>query len=192
MMMKDDLRENKNFEVLLNEFLARRREDMLAQFNRVLPTGELLFNRFDKAKFVGAGKRSSIYDSSVIMGDVTIGDDVWVGPFTLIEGIHGKVNIGNWVSINTGAMILSHDSTKYYVTGGNDSFKKGDVTIGSYTVIGSQSFITCGVSIGSHCVIAAGSFVNKDVKDNSIVAGAPARKIGSVLIHDGKAEFKFF
>ena len=35
------------------------------------------------------------------------------------------------------------------------------------------------VRIGSNCIVAAGSVVTKDVPDNSIVAGVPARVIGS-------------
>lgn len=179
-----------DFEKELEVFLSQKRDEMKNKYNRVLPTGELLFNRFDKAKYVSAGRNSSIYDTSVLMGDVEIGEDVWIGPYTLIEGINGTVKIGDFVSVNSGVMIFTHDSTKYYVSGGSSPFRKGDVTIGSNTVIGSTSIISCNVTIGEHCVVAAGSFVNANVEDCSIVAGSPAIKIGKVKLREnGEVDF---
>lgn len=184
---------NDTFEKEFENYFSKKRNEMLNKYNRVLPSGELIFNRFDKAEYVGAGKGTSIYDTSVIMGDIEIGENVWIGPYTLIEGINGHVKIGDFVSINSGVMIFSHDSTYYYLSGGRDKFKTGDVTIGSNTVIGSMAFINYGVKIGSHSVIAAGSFVNKDVEDYSIYAGTPAKKIGNVIIDEyGKVDLKYF
>ena len=53
--------------------------------------------------------------------------------------------------------------------------------------------VGCGVRIGSHCVIGAHSFVNKDIPDNSIVAGTPAKVIGKVVIkEDGNVIFNYY
>ncbi len=176
----------------LTLLLAQKRDELKTKYNRVLPTGELLFNRFDKAKYCNAGQNSSIYDTSVIMGDVKIGADVWIGPYTLIEGINGKVTIGDFVSVNSGVMIFTHDSTKYYLSGGKNPFVKGDVTIGSNSVIGSMSIITQNVTIGKHCVIGANSMVTKNVPSNTIVAGNPAKPIGKVIVNkDGTVDFNY-
>ncbi|MEF9864323.1 MAG: acyltransferase [Christensenellaceae bacterium] len=181
------------FEKELNDLLVKRRNDMKAAYNRVLPTGELLFNRFDKAHYLGAGENSSVYDSCVVMGEIAIGSHVWIGPYTLIEGINGKVTIGDFVSINSGVMIFTHDSTKYYLSGGKNAFEKGDVHIGSNTVVGSMSMIGCGVEIGKHCLIAANSVVTKNVPDFCIVAGSPAKIIGEVLLcKNGEVELTYF
>jgi acetyltransferase-like isoleucine patch superfamily enzyme len=42
--------------------------------------------------------------------------------------------------------------------------------------------VTKGVTVGDCCVIAAGAVVTEDVPDQSIVAGVPARRIGTVRI----------
>ena len=76
-------------------FLEKRRQEMKEKYDRVLPTGELLFNRYDKAEYLGAGDGTSVYDTSVIMGDVRLGRHVWVGPYTLLEGVHAPVTIGD-------------------------------------------------------------------------------------------------
>lgn len=180
-----------NFESQMDEYLANKREEMRQKYNRVLPTGETLFNRFDKAEYLNAGKDSSVYDTSVVMGEVEIGDHVWVGPYTILEGLTDKLKIGNFVSINAGVMIYTHDSTKYYVSGGVNPYEKGSVTIGDNTVIGTMSTVGCGVTIGKHCVVGAYSFVNRDVPDYSIVAGVPAKVIGTVRITDEGAFFDY-
>lgn len=183
----------KEFGELFDAYLAEKRDAMRERFNRVLPTGELLFNRFDKAPYLHCGEGSSIYDTSVVMGDVEIGDHVWVGPYTLLDGSSAQLKIGDFVSIDSGVMIYTHDSTRHYVSGGVNPFEKGAVTIGDYTVIGTMSSVGCGVRIGNHCVVAAHSYVNKDIPDFAIAAGAPARIIGRVCIgEDGSASFEYF
>ena len=184
--------DDKEFEALFEKYMSSRRDEMRSKFNRVLPSGEYIFNRFDKAAYLNCGDKSSIYDTSVIMGDVEIGKNVWIGPYTLLEGINGRLRIGNYVSIDAGVMIYTHDSTKAYVSGGRVPVEKGDVTIGDNTVIGTMTMIGCNVSIGDHCVIGAHSFVNNDIPDHCIAAGVPAKVIGIVEIdEDGQVTFNY-
>ena len=169
-----------------------RREEMRRKYNRVLPAGELVFNRFDKARYLNCGENSSVYDTSVVMGDVEIGSHVWVGPYTLLEGSNAKVSIGDFVAISAGVTIYTHDSTKYILSGGAVPFDRGPVTIKNNTSIGTMSMIGCNVSIGHHCVIGAHSFVNRDIPDFSIAAGIPARIIGKVVLDEEGVRFEYF
>ncbi len=181
------------FGQLFDAFMQAKREDMRKKFDRVLPSGEYIFNRFDKNAYLGFGEGSSVYDTCVILGDVKVGDHVWIGPYTLLDGSAAQLSIGDFVSVDSGVMIYTHDSTKYYVSGGNDPFVSGAVTVGSNVVIGTMSMIGCGVTIGDHSVIAAHSFVNEDVPPFRIVAGNPAKIIGEVILDEkGRAEFRYF
>ena len=181
------------FSTLFDKMMEERRNNMRQLYNRVLPSGELIYNRFDKGKYLDCGEGSSVYDTSVVMGNVSIGDHVWVGPYTLLDGSSGELRIGDYVSIDSGVMIYTHDSTKNYVSGGVNPFEKGDVIIKGNTVIGSMSVITCGVTIGTHCVIGANSLVNKDIPDYSIAAGTPAKIIGKVIENDkGEVSFEYY
>ena len=51
------------------------------------------------------------------------------------------------------------------------------VRIGSYCIIGGHSTILPGVTIGDNVFVGSGSVVTKDVEDNCVVAGNPARVI---------------
>ena len=101
------------FGALFEAWMAEKRQEMKDRYDRVLPSGELIFNRFEKGKYLKCGEGSSVYDTSVVMGEVEIGDHVWVGPYTLLEGSNAKLKIGNFVSIDAGVMIYTHDSTRY-------------------------------------------------------------------------------
>lgn len=182
---------DKEFSKMLDRYLKDKRDEMKRKFNRVLPTGELLFNRFEKAAYLNCGEETSIYDTSVIMGDVQIGSHVWVGPYTILEGLNAKLCIGDYVTISAGVSIYTHDSTKHYLSP-SEKFSVGAVTIGDHTVIGTMAMIACNVSIADHCVIGAHSLVNKDIPAYSIAAGVPAKVIGSVSIDDeGKVKFLY-
>lgn len=86
----------------------------------------------------------------------TIGDAVFLGPFVrLITDSH---QIGS-ASQRAGANTVD------------------PIVIGDGTWLGAGSIVLPGVRIGRGCVIAAGSIVAKDVPDNSLVAGVPARLI---------------
>lgn len=80
------------------------------------------------------------------------------------QGIH----IGSYVEITGGCSILTHDASRKI---------KGDVYIGDNCFIGIRTIILPNVRIGNNCIIGAGSVVTKDVPDNCIAAGNPARII---------------
>lgn len=180
------------FEIMLNRHLANKRDEMKEKYKRVLPTGEMLFNRFDKAKYLGYDKTTSVYDSAVIMGDVKIGTNCWIGPNSLIEGIGANVSIGNYVSVGPCVQIFSHDSSLNTLSSGKMAYKYGDINIGNNVHISSMSMILCGVNIGSNCLIAPHSLITKSFPNNSIISGSPARVIGEIVINeDGTIRYKY-
>lgn len=184
--------DNKKIKESLKKYLDEERLEMKKNFNRILPTNELLYDRWEKAALIKAGEGSSIYDTSVIMGDVKIGNNVWIGPFTMIEAINGKITIGDNCDISTGVQIYTHDSCLRVVSGGRKDLVKGDVTILENTYIGSMSIIKHGVKIGKRCIIGANSFVNKDIEDYSVACGTPAKIVGKVILKDDYVGIKYY
>jgi acetyltransferase-like isoleucine patch superfamily enzyme len=161
------------------------------QFNRSLPFTDEVFDRWERAKKLGWGEGSSLYDSSYVFGDVIVGKNCWIGPFTIIDG-SGGLTIGNQCTISSGVHIYSHDNVKQTLSGGKLPIEHTPVTIGNNTYIGPQSIIVKGIKIGNHCLVASNSFVNSSIDDNSIVAGNPAKVIGKVIVKEDDIQFHYF
>ena len=64
------------------------------------------------------------------------------------------------------------------------------VIIGDNVWIGGNAVINPGVTIGNNCVIGAGSVVTKNIPDNSIAVGNPARVIREITDEDKHYYFK--
>jgi len=166
----------------LNELLEELRallanEQAIVQqcWNRGLPFADYIVDRWKKAKSLGFGKGSSIYDSALVLGDVKVGKHTWIGPFTVLDGSGGCLMIGNYCSISAGVQIYTHDTVEWAISGGKAAMARASVRIGSRCYIGPNVVISRGVTIGNRCVIGANSFVNNDLPAGSKAWGAPAR-----------------
>ncbi len=168
---------------LIETLYFELRERTRARWRRDLPFEEYLFDRWERARSLGFGERSSIYHNSYVYGDVRVGRDTWVGPFTLLDGSGGLV-IGDYCSISAGVQIYTHDSVKWAVSGGRAGYEHAPVRIGDRCYIGSQTVIAKGVTIGAESVVGACAFVNRDVPGRSIAVGAPCRVVGRVEVDD--------
>ena len=110
------------------------------------------------------------------VGDVLIGDHTRIG---IHNTIIGPVVIGSHVNLAQGVTVtaLNHnyeDATKRIDEQGVST---KPVVIADDVWIGTNAVVLPGVTIGRHCVVAAGAVVTKDVPDNTIVGGVPARVI---------------
>jgi len=163
------------------------RRQMRKRWKRDLPFIELPFDRWERAQSLGFGEKTSIYQNSYVFGEVEVGNNTWIGPFTLLDG-SGGLQIGSFCSISAGTQIYTHDTVKWAVSGGSTAYERAPVSIGNNCYIGSQTVIAKGVTIGDHVVIAACSFVNRDIPAYSVAAGTPCRVIGRVQIDDGEVQ----
>lgn len=161
--------------------LWRRLDDEVwARWNRHLPFGEYLVDRWEKATRLGFGTRTSIYDSAVVFGDVRVGADTWIGPFTILDGSGATLRIGDHCSISAGVHIYTHDTVRWAVSAGSVPYSTGPTTIGDNCYIGPYAVISRGVTIGSGCIVAAHSVVREDVPAGMKVRGNPAEIVGPV------------
>jgi len=155
------------------------------KYNRVTQITDLISDRWEKAKFLGFGDRTSMYDECLVIGDVQVGSDCWVGPYTILDGSGGLKILDN-VTVSSGVHIYTHDSIEKTLTSGLLNISYNSVKIMNNVYIGANSIINKGVTISQFSVIAANSFVNKDVPANTIVGGTPAKEIGRVIIDNGR------
>lgn len=172
--------------------LYEQNDDFLRlEFKRSLPFQDGMFDRWERAKRLGFGEGSCVYNSSLVMGDVSVGAQTWVGPYTFLDGGYGRLSIGAYCSISAGVHIYTHDTVAWSLSGGKAGPKTGDVSIADCVYIGSQSIIGPGVTIGTQAVVATNSYVNCDVAPKTIVGGAPCRILGTVEVDGEDVTLKF-
>lgn len=107
---------------------------------------------------VHIGNNSRIGIGNVVIGPVTIGNDVILAQNIVISGLnHGYKDVSRPIHLQpvTTAHIIIEDECW----------------------IGANAVITAGVTIGKHSVIAAGAIVTKDIPPFSVAVGNPARVI---------------
>ena len=112
---------------------------------------------------------------------IHIGDDVTFGPYCVVRAFRSTVRIGSHVTVGAHGAVVS----------GTPGYARFDlpikaqlgtaegITIGDDVWIGIGARLIDGVTIGSGAIVGAGAVVTRDVPDFEIVAGVPARRIGS-------------
>ena len=118
------------------------------------------------------GKETKIDAFVYIEENVEIGDNCKIRPFTFIPT---GVKIGNNVFIGPG-VIFTND--KYPRTQGDWRLLKTYVE--DNVSIGAGSIILPGIRIGKGAMVGAGSVVTRDVPENVLVLGNPARQVRSM------------
>jgi acetyltransferase-like isoleucine patch superfamily enzyme len=108
-------------------------------------------------KNASIGARCKVSSHTFICEGVDIGDEVFVG--------HGVIFINDrYPRATTGGQLQTEADWSVVPT----RVKKG-------ASLGSGSTILCGVTIGENAIIGAGAVVTKDVPNDAVVAGVPAR-----------------
>lgn len=93
------------------------------------------------------------------------------------------IKIGNKVRIATDVRFVTHDGGMWVIRNmelNKDADKVGTIIIGDNVFIGVDSIILSNVKIGNNVIIGCKSVVTKDIPDNSVVAGIPAKYICSI------------
>jgi maltose O-acetyltransferase len=108
---------------------------------------------------------------------LTVGNEVYLDRTAFIDfSCPWLISIGDQCTISRYVTILAHDNS----TVGKLGYSKiQNVTIGNRTYIGAQAVIMPGVTIGNDVIIGAGSIVTRNIPNNSVAVGNPARVIES-------------
>jgi acetyltransferase-like isoleucine patch superfamily enzyme len=140
---------------------------------------------------------------------MTLGDQVIVSRNCIIQGKSGPVSIGDKADIGANTLLTSGGGIDIepsvliagncYI-GGSRYFTKrldipimeqgwytrGPVRIGTGSWLGANVTVLDGVRIGKGCIVGAGSLVTKDLPDNTVAIGKPARVVRFRKEEDGK------
>jgi acetyltransferase-like isoleucine patch superfamily enzyme len=130
---------------------------------------------FYKLTGMKVGKNTVIFRKCYLqkLNGISIGNNCIIGFSCRLNG-RGPLTIGNNVNISSETIIESglHDFVTF-----EPRFKP--ITIKDNVWICTRAMILQGVTIGEGAVVAAGSVVTRDVPPFAIVAGVPARVIGT-------------
>lgn len=153
-------------------------------------------------KNVKVSKKASIYGvSRIAIGDNTrvddfavlsagkngieIGRNVHMAVFSMLIG-EGRITLGDFSGLSSRASIYSSsdDYSGDFLTNPTvpkrfTSVFSKDVVLEKHVIVGASSVILPGVVIGEGCAVGANSLVNKSAESFTIVAGSPAKEIGT-------------
>jgi carbonic anhydrase/acetyltransferase-like protein (isoleucine patch superfamily) len=152
-----------------------------------------------KDKHPTIGQSVFIDESAVVIGDVTLGDDVSIWPTTVIRGDVESIQIGEGTNVQDGSILhVTHEGT--YTTAGYPLIIGKGCTIGhkavvhacrvgDYCLIGMGAIILDGAVIEDYVILGAGSLVpsGKKLESGYLYVGSPARQIRP--LKDSEKEF---
>jgi acetyltransferase-like isoleucine patch superfamily enzyme len=162
----------------LNQRLRELQEELqnrkIEQWQRRVSFGDLITERSDNAKQYGFGKGTTCYDNVLILGDVKIGRNCWIGPNVILDGRGGLV-VGDHVTFSAGVQVYTHDTVEQTTSMGVVPIRLAPTRIGSGVYLGPNTVVQMGVTIGDRAVIGAMSFVNRDIPGDAKAWGIPAQ-----------------
>jgi acetyltransferase-like isoleucine patch superfamily enzyme len=127
------------------------------------------------------------------MGSIDMGDLVYIGDDVIIS-TRERIRIGARTLVAHGVQIFDNDSHPIDASERHADYlnliegrprthliPSAPIEIGEDCWIGANSIVLKGVTIGNRSVVAAGSVVTADIRDDSVVAGNPARMVRSLV-----------
>ena len=144
--------------------------------------------RFDgKEPKVGAG--TYISESALVIGDVKIGSNCYIGHGAILRGDYGSIEIGNGSAIEEGVIIHAPPDEICRI-GESVTLGHGAIihakSIGDWAVIGMGAVLSLWSEIGEHSIVTEGAVVKmkQKIPGRVVAGGNPARIIREISRED--------
>lgn len=151
-----------------------------------------------KDKSPNIGKNVYVDDAAIVIGNVSLGDDVSIWPTTVVRGDVEAIRIGAGSNVQDGAVLHVSHAGDYSPQGHPLNIGKNVTighravvhacTIGDYCLIGIGAIVMDDAELGDYLMLGAGALVppGKKLEGGYLYVGAPAKQIRA-LTNDEKA-----
>jgi carbonic anhydrase/acetyltransferase-like protein (isoleucine patch superfamily) len=137
------------------------------------------------------GLDSYVSETALVIGDVKIGDNCYIGHGAILRADYGRIEIGAGTAVEEGVII--HVTPQHLckigekVTLGHGAIVHSEV-IGDWAVIGMGAVVSIGAQIGTEAIVAEGTVVkmNQVIPERVVAAGNPAKVVRKLAEKDLK------
>ena len=139
---------------------------------------------FDGKKPV-VGYETYVSETAIVIGDVKIGDNCYIGHGAILRGDYGSIKIGNGTAVEEGAIVHAPPNDVCSI-GDRVTIGHGAIVhskwIGDYTLIGMGAILSLLAEVGERSIIAEGCVVKFEQKipGGVLAVGNPAKVIREV------------
>jgi len=187
---------NINLAIVTNGVINIRKEVSVSESVNIVAGSGALINLMDQSKILAKtivrngksftlGRNATIASNCMVFpreqgydGIVQIGAGSNIGDGTTIDTCDDVI-LGENVAVGPNCIFYTHDHeyTSRLTAAWKGDVKTGKIIVGNGAWIGAGVIILPGITIGPMAVVAAGSVVTKDVSENEVVGGVPARPL---------------
>jgi carbonic anhydrase/acetyltransferase-like protein (isoleucine patch superfamily) len=135
------------------------------------------------------GKESYVSETALVIGDVRIGNNCYIGHGAILRGDYGTIEIGDGTAIEEGVVVHAPPDLTCFI-GEKVTVGHGAIlhpkSIGDMSVIGMGAILSIRTEIGERSVVGEGAVVKADQKipDGKVAVGNPARVVREISQKD--------
>lgn len=135
------------------------------------------------------GNETFISETAVVIGDVTIGDNCYIGHGAVLRGDYGSIVIGSGTAVEE-AVVVHAPPGKYCRIGDKVTIGHGAIihaeSVGDLSVIGMGAVLSIYSVVGKNAIVAEGAVVKmrQTIPEGVVAGGNPARVIRKVASGD--------
>jgi carbonic anhydrase/acetyltransferase-like protein (isoleucine patch superfamily) len=137
------------------------------------------------------GRETYVSESALVIGDVTVGNNCYIGHGAILRADYGAIQIGDGSAVEERVFMHVPPEDICFI-GKRVTLGHGAIihskSIGDFAVIGMGAILSLWSEIGEHSIVAEGTVVKRKQKFNSgvVIAGNPARIVRKVTSEDEK------
>lgn len=132
------------------------------------------------------GKGTYVAESALVIGDVRIGSDCYIGHGVILRGDYGSIEIGDGTAVEEGVIVHAPPadccSIGPRVTIGHGAIIHAG-RIGESVTVGMGAILSIRSEVGACSIVAEGAIIKREqkIEPSAVVAGNPARRVRNVL-----------